>query len=174
MPLQPPSITRLILHCSASPNGRDDRAADIDRWHRERGFRRDPALIQHDNPTLRHIGYHYVIDVSGVVETGRSEREVGAHCQGYNAGSLGICLIGTDRYTAAQWQSLRDMLLGSRDRPDKPAPAGLLARHGLQPAAVHGHREFNPHKTCPGFDVRAFVAGGFEPLPDHLLLRADP
>ena len=63
MPLQPPSITRLILHCSASPNGRDDRAADIDRWHRERGFRRDPALIQHDNPTLRHIGYHYVIDV---------------------------------------------------------------------------------------------------------------
>lgn len=162
-------INRLILHCSASPNGRDDRAVDIDRWHRERGFRRDPALIQHDNPSLRCIGYHYVIDVSGVVETGRSEREAGAHCQGYNAGSLGICLIGTDRYTAAQWQSLRDMLLGSRDRPDKPAPAGLLARHGLQPAAVHGHREFNPHKTCPGFDVRAFVAGGFEPLPDHLL-----
>ena len=32
--------------------------------------------------------------------------QVGAHAAGHNAGSLGICLVGTDRYTRQQWLHL--------------------------------------------------------------------
>lgn len=34
------TIRLIIVHCSATPNGRPHNAADIDRWHKERGFDR--------------------------------------------------------------------------------------------------------------------------------------
>jgi hypothetical protein len=40
-------ITRLIIHCTATPRGRHVTVADIDCWHRQRGF--------------DGIGYHYII-----------------------------------------------------------------------------------------------------------------
>ena len=50
-------ITLIIIHCSATRAGQDFTAADIDRWHRQRGF--------------RSIGYHFVVRLDGTVEPGR-------------------------------------------------------------------------------------------------------
>ena len=50
-------IDSIIVHCSATKAGQDFTAADIDRWHRERGF--------------NGIGYHYVIRLDGRLEKGR-------------------------------------------------------------------------------------------------------
>ena len=50
-------IDLIIIHCSATPEGKDFRAADIDRWHRQQGF--------------RSIGYHFVVRLDGEVERGR-------------------------------------------------------------------------------------------------------
>ncbi len=47
----------IIIHCSATRAGQDFTAADIDRWHRQRGF--------------RSIGYHFVIRLDGTIEPGR-------------------------------------------------------------------------------------------------------
>ena len=47
----------IIIHCSATRAGQDFTAADIDRWHRARGF--------------RSIGYHFVIRLDGTIEPGR-------------------------------------------------------------------------------------------------------
>lgn len=51
----------------------------------------------------------------------------------------------------------------------------------LATAATHwrgicGHRDTGANKTCPGFDVGAWLAGGLQPLADHLLVekRARP
>ena len=71
---------KIIIHCSATPKGVDYNAADIDRWHKKRGFRK--------------IGYHYVIKIDGKIEKGREENEMGAHCLGQNMESIGICYIG--------------------------------------------------------------------------------
>ena len=49
-------IDSIIVHCSATKAGQDFTAADIDRWHRERGF--------------NGIGYHYVIRLDGRLESG--------------------------------------------------------------------------------------------------------
>ena len=47
----------IIIHCSATRAGQDFTATDIDRWHRQRGF--------------RSIGYHFVIRLDGTIEPGR-------------------------------------------------------------------------------------------------------
>lgn len=70
----------IIIHCSATRQGADFGAADIARWHRQRGF--------------RDIGYHYVIRLDGTLEKGRPIEQAGAHCKGWNAASIGICYIG--------------------------------------------------------------------------------
>lgn len=73
-------IDSIIVHCSATKAGQDFTAADIDRWHRERGF--------------NGIGYHYVIRLDGRLEKGREIDLPGAHCKGWNERSIGLCYIG--------------------------------------------------------------------------------
>lgn len=127
-------ITKLIIHCSATPEGRDYTVADIDRWHRARGF--------------KGIGYHYVIYRDGSVHPGRVVEVIGAHCTGQNANSIGICYIGgltadgktaKDTRTPAQKEALRNLV------------AELKAKY--PGVTVHGHREF-ANKACPCFDVK--------------------
>ena len=131
-------ITKIILHCTATPEGKDYTVAQIDRWHKERGF--------------DCIGYHYVIYRDGSVHKGRSEERQGAHCVGYNAHSIGVCYIGgcaadgmtpKDTRTAAQRQSLERLV------------RELLAKY--PGATVHGHNEFAA-KACPSFDVKRWAA----------------
>ena len=73
-------ITTIAVHCAATTPDMDIGAATIDRWHKERGF--------------SSIGYHYVIRRDGTLETGRPLNTPGAHVQGHNAHSIGICLAG--------------------------------------------------------------------------------
>lgn len=150
-------IKLIVIHCAATPNGKPFTAKQIDEMHAARGFRRYPAAIQAFNPELPHIGYHWFIRVDGLVESGRSPDEAGAHVKGYNADSLGICMAGTDQFGPAQWESLRELV------------AGLRAQY---PAArICGHRDLSPDrngdgkidktewvKLCPGFDVAGWLA----------------
>ncbi len=142
-------ITELIIHCAATPNGKWFTASDIDQWHKMRGFRRDPRLIGHQQAKLKHIGYHFVIGIKGGVESGRNINESGAHAKGHNMISIGTCLIGTDRFSDAQWLSLKEHVLQIR----KLYP-------GIQ---VLGHCEINSGKVCPGFDVQAWITNDYTP-----------
>lgn len=126
-------IDKIIVHCTATPEGRDVTVEEITRWHRARGF--------------RTIGYHYLIRLDGTVCPGRPENEIGAHCKGENARSVGICYAGglasdgktpKDTRTPAQRASLRRLVAELRLRYPR--------------ATVHGHREFAA-KACPCFDV---------------------
>lgn len=67
-------ITEFIIHCSATPEGKDFTVDDIRRWHLARHF--------------ADIGYHYVIYRDGSVHKGRAENIAGAHCLGHNATAL--------------------------------------------------------------------------------------
>lgn len=127
-------IDKIIIHCSATPEGRDYTVADIDRWHKQRGW--------------NGIGYHYVIYRDGSVHTGRKVETMGAHCTGQNANSIGICYIGglaengktpKDTRTPAQKTALRNLV--ERLKTEYPT------------ATIHGHREF-ANKACPCFDVK--------------------
>lgn len=126
-------IEKIIIHCSATPEGREVTVADIDRWHRQRGF--------------NGIGYHYVIYSDGTVHQGRPLEMAGAHCLGQNARSIGVCYVGgltadssaaADTRTPAQKESLRKLVEELKTR--------------FKGVTIHGHREFAA-KACPCFDV---------------------
>lgn len=140
MPLTPDGVRFIVLHCSASPPSAKVNAATIDRWHRERGFRK--------------IGYHFVINRDGKVETGREQFEIGAHAENYNAVSVGICLVGgvndknepEDNFTQAQWKALERVV--------------RQQTNVFPQAKVLGHRDLpNVRKACPSFDAKAWWAG---------------
>jgi len=146
-------IKQLIIHCAATPNGHWFTAGDIDLWHQQRGFHRSPALAQAS--PYQSIGYHFVITLDGGVQVGRRLDETGAHAKGHNRHSVGLCLIGTDQFTLAQWQSLKQQVSALQNR--------------FSDLAIFGHRAVNAHKSCPGFGVGRWLTGEMQPLADHVL-----
>ena len=131
-------ITEIILHCSATTEGKVVKAATIDKWHRAKGW--------------NGIGYHYVIDLDGTVERGRALPVMGAHCVGHNAESIGICYIGglgIDGKTPKDTRTFRQKvsLLNLVD--------DLLRIHKLSINNVHCHYEY-ANKACPCFKIEAF------------------
>ena len=155
----PKVISNIVVHCAATPNGKPFGIKDLDGWHKQRGFKRMSAFVTQFNPHLKHVGYHFVIKLDGTVETGRSQDEIGAHVAGHNTGSLGICMIGTNKFTPPQWSALSALV--TRLKAQYPA------------ARVCGHRDFSPDKNgdgkitpneyiklCPCFDAITWYAGG--------------
>ena len=142
-------ITGIVVHCSATAEGKDFDASDIEKWHKERKFNR--------------IGYHFVIKLDGTIQTGRELTMVGAHVSGYNAHTIGICYIGgldgkgkaKDTRTDEQKESLLWLIRA-------------IKRHikGGASFTVKGHRDYSPDqnrdgiiqaheriKECPCFEV---------------------
>lgn len=130
-------ITEIILHCAATPEGKDFTVADIDRWHRARKF--------------NGIGYHYVIYRDGTVHAGRPVERSGAHCTGHNAQSVGVCYIGG---CATDGKTPKD----TRTPAQRAALTSLVKKLLKQypGATVHGHNEF-ANKACPSFNVKTWL-----------------
>ena len=132
------ATTMIIIHCSATREGQDIKAADIRRWHKERGF--------------DDIGYHYVIDLDGTIEKGRDESLVGAHCKGHNATSIGICYVGgcdknmkpKDTRTPEQKQSMLSLV------------RKLVNKYKIPVTQIWAHHDFDKHKACPSFEISEF------------------
>jgi len=131
-------INKIILHCSATPEGKDFRAKDILVWHKQRGY--------------KTIGYHYVVDLDGTIEKGRPEEEIGSHCLGQNKDSIGICYIGgcdanmkaKDTRTEAQKSALIDLVYD------------IMQQYHLTLNQVYCHNQFNPGKECPSYNINTF------------------
>ena len=127
------NIKEIIVHCTATPEGRPVTIKEITNWHKQRVF--------------STIGYHYVVMLDGSVQNGRDVNVSGAHCTNHNSISIGVCYVGgcdknmnaKDTRTDAQKRALLDLL--KRLRTMYPA------------AKIYGHRDF-ANKACPSFDAR--------------------
>jgi N-acetylmuramoyl-L-alanine amidase len=129
---QTPKI--VILHCSDTPDlpvtdpGFDRvTAAKIDEWHRQKGW--------------QGCGYHHIIRRSGIIEPGRSETMMGAHVEGQNRDSIGVCLIGKREFTEWQIPSLVRLY------------HEIYQRWGITSNRWYGHYEFTQRKTCPNIPM---------------------
>lgn len=129
-------IKKIVIHCTATPEGRHHDVADITRWHLKRGF--------------NTIGYHFLIHLDGTIERGRSIKKPGAHCSGQNKHSIGLCYVGgmskdmkkaKDTRTPEQKDSLIKLI------------QELIYKYNKD-MTVHGHNEF-ANKACPSFDVKS-------------------
>ena len=132
MKLQHP-VKYIVVHSSATPQDRDHTKADIERWHKARGF--------------KGVGYHYIVLLDGIVEKGRAITDQGAHVRGHNHNTIGVCYIGgvdfakraKDTRTEAQKKALRQLL------------SELLAVY--PEATIVGHRDLAA-TACPSFDAK--------------------
>lgn len=185
------SINLIVVHCSATASGQHiDRAGKnaaqvIDDWHQARNFQRVAFAKANHNPHLHAIGYHYVIDIDGTILTGRSLNETGAHAQGFNRMSIGICLVGgaerEGRFTPAQWKALATRTRSLAARFNIPLAMPKRLDNQTIRDGVCGHRDLSPDrngngliepfewlKTCPGFSIENWLAGGLLPLVGHI------
>ena len=133
------TINKIIVHCSATQEGKDLDAAEINKWHLKRGW--------------DGIGYHYVVLLDGVIEYGRSIYKQGAHVKGENEGSIGICYIGG---VESKQGSNGEWIAKDTRTPEQKESLLLLLKtlKKMHPeATIHGHNEFAA-KSCPCFDAK--------------------
>lgn len=176
-------INLIVIHCSASPNGVslfqgkagrpgfETPVQVIDGWHKTRGFHRAPEWRKQWNPDLAAIGYHFVIYTNGASATGRHLDEIGAHAQGYNSRSVGVCMIGIGKYSAEQWAALKTIVKMLQIK----FPAARIAGHrDLSPDLNHDGKITSNEwlKTCPVFDVADWLKRGMTPAAENILETA--
>lgn len=128
-------VREIIMHCSATPRGRNVKTDEIRRWHTQERRRTD-------------IGYHFVVELDGSIRPGRDLRLAGAHTRGRNAASIGICYVGGTEADGSPADTRTD--------PQRAALKALVnaIRREAGPLPVFGHRDFAP-KACPCFDAAA-------------------
>lgn len=147
------TINLIVVHCTATVEGRDHDIDDVTKWHKAKGF--------------RTVGYHLLVKLDGTVQNGRAENQVGAHAEGFNQNSIGVCYVGglsrtdggpKDTRTPAQKQALESLLRNLKRRYPK--------------ARIVGHRDLSPDKdgdgtverhewmkACPSFNAAEEYAG---------------
>lgn len=130
----------ITIHCSDSLFGD---VPVINAWHVARGW--------------KEIGYHFVIlngnikdskhfnsKLDGAIQQGRSLLKVGAHVLGHNAGNIGICLIGKQNFSEAQYNSVFSKV------------CELMHKYNISIENVRGHYEYDHDKTCPNINMMEF------------------
>ena len=136
-------IKYLTIHCAATPEGRNNTAAEISKWDIER---------------FGQVSYHHVIELSGnKVRTLPDDRR-GAHVAKANTGNIGICYVGGTETLNAGGKP-KD----TRTREQKITMKALVEYYKkLYPGiVVRGHNEWpGVNKACPSFSVKAWLKAG--------------
>lgn len=135
---------RIVVHCSDTPPDMDIGKAEIDQWHKQRGW--------------SGIGYHFVIRRDGMVEKGRDLSEEGAHARGYNH-CPGVCLVGgakrledgslkaESNFTRYQLEALVSLIDFIREYASD-VKLDVVGHHDLP----------GVDKECPSFNVKEFMS----------------
>lgn len=155
-------IDEIIIHCSATAEGRKVSSSSIDAGHKARKF----SVYTDTHGKTRYIGYHYIIHLDGRIEACRPESKIGCHTSGHNARSIGICYIGgldsegkfiKDTRTKAQKASLIKLIKDIKSR------INTIER-------VIGHRDTSPDLNGNGIiDPYEYIKGCpcFNAIPEY-------
>lgn len=124
-------VTKVYLHHSASNKPEHDDISVIREWHIQRGF--------------NDVGYHFFITSDGNIQRGRSLELIPAAQQGFNTGSIAICVSGTSGdLTKPQIKSLQEL-------------CGQINKAYSGEISFHGHKEVMPTE-CPAYDYRKILS----------------
>lgn len=136
------STQRIILHCEATPEGKDYSVQTVDTWHKNRGF--------------SCIGYHFVIYRNGEVHRGRPEKTIGSHCTGYNSTSIGISYVGG---VTKDCKTAKDTRTPEQKAAMFELVHDLLVKYGLNMNNIYCHNQLTSPpgaKACPSFSISTF------------------
>lgn len=140
----------LIIHCTATRDGREVSSAEIRRWH--------TSPVSEGGRGWKQVGYTDMIHLDGKVErlVGNNEDatvdpwEITNGTKGVNSVSRHVVYVGgldrdgnpSDTRTPAQMEAMRKYVTDFRAR--------------FPGVTIHGHNEFAP-KACPSFDVQRWL-----------------
>jgi len=159
-------IKRIFVHCSAS-NRPDDTIEKIKNLHSKP---KNISILWNGKWVncfgwKGGVGYHYLVDYRGNIETGRPLDNIPSAQRGFNKESIAICVLGDGIYCKAQYNSLTHLVSIINEEYNNTIP-------------IYGHRDVNnltddpkyyTTKTCPKFDVK--VKLGLD--DNNLLIRED-
>ena len=141
----------LVIHCTATPEGREVSAAEIRRWH--------TAPVSQGGRGWKQVGYTDMVHLDGRVERLVNNNEdaqvdtweVTNGAADYNNVSRHIVYVGgcdkagkpKDTRTEAQREALKRYVEDFHAR--------------FPQVKIVGHHELNPGKACPSFDVPTWL-----------------
>lgn len=127
-------INRIILHCTATTEGKDYSVETIRQWHLKRGW--------------SDIGYHFLIGLDGTIHLGRDVFKQGAHVKGHNKDSIGVAYVGgLDAHGEP-----KDTMTEEQEKGFLVLYNSLIIVFGQ--LGLYGHNEFTDRKACPSFRVK--------------------
>lgn len=136
--LKPTDIT---IHCTATPEGRPNTAAEVTQWDIDR---------------FGQPSYHAVVELDGDVVRTLADDKVGAHVAKRNSRNLGISYVGGTSTLNAGAKP--------KDTRTDAQKAGLERQIrkwlGAHPSIVRirGHKQWpDVQKACPSFDVAKWL-----------------
>lgn len=145
-PVRSQAVQFIVWHCSATKPSQNVGADWINSLHKSKGW--------------DGIGYHLVIKRDGKLEVGEDLKNRGAHVEGYNDKSVGICMIGgldeagkpEGNFTDAQWKTAFKV----QAFLETLFPQAKTVGHRDLSPDLNGDGEIQPRewmKQCPCFDA---------------------
>ena len=145
-------LSYLVLHCTATPEGREVKSEEIRHWHT------DP--VSKGGRGWKQVGYTDMIHLDGSVErlvennedAYVDDWEITNGAKGYNGISRHVVYVGglskdcktaKDTRTPAQLRAMKEYVLDFHKR--------------FPQVKIIGHREI-ADKDCPSFDVQEWLA----------------
>ena len=134
-------IDEIIVHCTATPEGQPRTVEQIRQQHKAQGW--------------SDIGYHILVTLDGQAHLGRDMDISGAHAEGHNSHSIGVCYVGgVENRPGVAYKDLK-----AKDTRTEAQKATLMAllmdlRKLYPKARTIGHRDVSS-KACPSFDAKS-------------------
>ena len=144
-------LKRLVLHCTATPEGREVSAVDIRHWHT------DP--VSKGGRGWKQVGYTDMIHLDGKVERLVDNNEdaqvdpweITNGAKGYNSTSRHVVYVGG---VAADGKTPKDTRTPAQKKAMEAYVKDFHRRFPCIP--VVGHNQLAA-KACPSFDVQAWL-----------------
>ena len=112
---------------------------------------------QHKAQGYSDIGYHYLVYLDGTLHLGRDADISGAHAEGHNSHSIGVCYVGgVENRPGVPYNKLKAK--DTRTAQQRHALMSLLVdlRKLYPTARIIGHRDVDRKgKACPSFDAKS-------------------
>lgn len=129
-------IDEIIIHCTATPEGKWYDRNDVNAWHKQRGW--------------SMIGYHYLVLLDGTIQVGRPIGMIGSHVKDHNEKTIGIAYVGGLDSDGKKPKDTR-----TQDQVDAIfwLCESLVKKYKIK-KPIKGHNEYDTGKACPSFSVK--------------------
>ena len=142
----------LVIHCTATPEGREVTAADIRHWHCDPPSKGGRGWKQVGYTDLFHLDGSWERLVDNNEDANVDPWEVTNGAAGHNSVSRHIVYAGGVGTVDGKPKDTRTW-------EQKAALAAYVTdfHHRFPQVRIVGHNELNPRKACPSFDVQKWL-----------------